>query len=96
MILFGSVDSTTISLNTVIYEFLLNLRELFTAGTAVHKLLSLFCSYNGISPFTAEMRINAASRTYFRAIWQRENSREFENLLCRLHAHKCIKMNAHK
>ena len=37
MIWFGSIDSTTISWNTVIYEFFLNLRELFTAGIAVHK-----------------------------------------------------------
>ena len=29
---FGSIDSTIISWNTGIYEFLLNMRELFTAG----------------------------------------------------------------
>ena len=41
MIWFGSIDSTTISWNTVIYEFI-NLRELFTAGIAVHKLSLCF------------------------------------------------------
>ena len=42
MIWFGSIDSTTISWNTVIYEFCKTLRELFTAGIAVHKFYLYF------------------------------------------------------
>ena len=42
MIWFGSIDSTTISWNTVIYNFFLNLRELFMVGIAVHKFSLCF------------------------------------------------------
>ena len=42
MIWLGNIDSTTISWNTVIYEFFINLLELFTAGKAVHKFSLCF------------------------------------------------------
>ena len=46
LIWFSSIDSTTISWNTVINEFCLNLRKLFTVGKAVHKFfLCCVCTY---------------------------------------------------
>ena len=51
MIWFGSIDSTTIFLKHSHLRTLLNLRELFTAGMAVHTCISslfvLFARING-------------------------------------------------
>ena len=75
--LVGSIDSTTISWNTVIYEFFFNLRELCTAGIAVYKFsLCFVCTDQWVS---GQQCINGSPKSHYPWLKCHENEEKIEH-----------------
>ena len=75
MIWFGSIDSTTISWNTVIYDFFFkNPHKLFIAGITVHKFFLCFVRWSGIWA-----TMYGSQKNHYPCLKCHENEEKFDN-----------------